>query len=56
MIIRKSEVKAYAKEKDMRVSAEFFEALDKKVKELIDLAIEKAQAKKMKTLKAKHLE
>lgn len=56
MMIKKSEVKAFAKEKGFRVSGEFLEALDEKVKEMILEAIEKAEKKKMKTLKARHLE
>jgi len=56
MMIKKSEVKAFAKEKGFRVSAEFLEALDEVVKKVILDAIEEAKKQKMKTLKAKHLE
>ena len=55
MFVKKSEVKAYLKEKGMRTSGDLFEELDAKIKEMLNIAVEEAKKKKMKTVKGRHL-
>ncbi len=50
-LVVKSKVKEYIKKKDIRVSGDFFEALNKVVKWKLDKAIERATANGRKTLR-----
>ena len=53
--VKKSEVKNFAGNKDMRVSGEFYDALDSAVEELLKSAARRADANGRKTLKAADL-
>jgi len=56
MLIVKAKVKEYAKERhDMRVSQEFLDALDGVIEELVTVAAANAKAKKIGTIKKRHL-
>jgi len=50
LYIYKSKIQELAKKEGMRVSSSFYEALSKKVEELVKDAIKKAKQKKRKTL------
>ncbi len=56
LLIYKSKVQEIAKREGFRIASDFYEALSKKVEELIMRAIEKARAENKKTLSAKYLE
>lgn len=53
MLIVKNAVKEAAGEKN--VSGDFYDALDEKVQELVDKAVERAEANGRKTVQAKDL-
>jgi len=50
LYIYKSKIQELAKKEGMRVSSKFYEALSKKVEEIVMKAIEEAKARKRKTL------
>ncbi|MDK2869112.1 MAG: hypothetical protein PWP39_347 [Pyrococcus sp.] len=56
-LLVKSKVKEFVSsiDKDMRVSPEFYEALEAEVKALIEKAVKRAQAEGKKTLYARHV-
>jgi len=49
--IKKVEVREFAKKKDMRVSGDVFDALDRAVEDLLRKATERAKANGRKTVK-----
>ncbi len=53
--VKKSEVREFAKRRDMRVSGEFYDALEAAVEELLSKAATRADANGRKTLKAADL-
>jgi len=56
-LIVKSKVKEFVKslDREMRVSPEFYEALEDELKEIIEKAIRRARAEGRKTLYARHV-
>ncbi|MFW9975408.1 MAG: DUF1931 domain-containing protein [Candidatus Thorarchaeota archaeon] len=50
--IVKKAVQDYAKKKNLQVSGDFYDALDKKITELLDHAAKRTGENKRKTLKA----
>jgi len=56
LLIYKSKVQELAKKEGFRVSARFYEALNRKVEEIIKEAIEKAKSRKRKTLTDEFIE
>ena len=55
LMIYKTRVKAIAKEKGYRVSADFITEFDKAVRELLEKAIKRAEAEGRKTLLPRHV-
>ncbi len=55
LYIYKSKIQDLAKKEGMRVSSTFYEALSKKVEEIVKEAIKKAKAHKKKTLTEDYL-
>ena len=53
--VKKSEIKEFARGRDVRVSAEFFDALDAVIEWHLKKAVERAEANGRKTLKAADL-
>ncbi|MDI3475984.1 MAG: hypothetical protein PWQ79_1379 [Thermococcaceae archaeon] len=56
-LIVKSKVKEFVKgvDEEMRVSPEFYDALEEELKALIEKAVKRAQAEGKKTLYARHV-
>jgi len=55
MVVKKSEVKEYAKSNNVNVSSDYYEELATKVKVLIDESVKRAKANDRKTVMAKDI-